>query len=219
MRYAYDDAGRLIEEVGITGGRYRMRYDGQGRCVEATGDNGYGRRSVQYDDYHLLTLVVDSLGNVTTYRLNETGQVTSTIRPDGGRHSVVFDERGRIRQRTGPLGEITRYEYDSRGDTTRVVYADDAAEEIRYDDFHQATEIHQPGDAVWRMRYEQGAVAAVTDPAGATTSYVLDQYHLPVEIRPPSGAPTRIERSADWSHGRPCSTISASSKIGATTRG
>jgi RHS repeat-associated protein len=202
--YEYDERHRLIAERGCSGSLATMKYDGQGRCIEMRGDDGYVRRSFDYQPAARQTVVTDSLGHATTYQYNETGQVEQVQQPNGAVSATTFDELGRVVSVRGPVApdgtEIASKKYDECGDLVEVEFAGGAKRALEYDSTHQVTAIHDVTGAVWRIRYERGAVVAIEDPLSAVTSYLRDAANGLREILTPWGNRIRVEHDSLWTY-------------------
>ena len=80
--YAYDERANE-REINMGGMRFSFRYDTQGRCVETTGQDDFGRIALKFDDSARMTQVTDSLYHVTTYLWNQAASVEKVISPSG----------------------------------------------------------------------------------------------------------------------------------------
>lgn len=198
MRYAYDEQDRLIQETSRTGGSFFMKYDPQGRCVETSGDGGRELKRLQYDQAGRMTRVTDSLGNSTTYLLNESGQVEKEMRTNGAIWTNEYDTFGRLVAKTGPHGETTRYTYDGHGNIETITEPGEAITKFEYDEYHQPTSVTQADGSRWQLEYERGTLTAITDPCGAKTVYVLDAENEIREFLTPTGNRITIEHDPAW---------------------
>nr|BDT35520.1 DUF6531 domain-containing protein [Myxococcus sp. MH1] len=202
MTYGYDAEDRLTEERNRAGGAYFMKYDAQGRCIEAAGEGGYNLRRFQYDAVARLTQVTDSLGHVTAYQYNARGQVEREILPNGGIRATEYDEHGRPVVEVGPAKDVTTYVYDDRGDVATKLWPDGTTTRFEYDEHHQAVSITESGGAVWRMRYERGALVHVLEPLGGERLYVRDANNDVVAIHTPGGNRILVSRDPSWTETR-----------------
>ncbi len=199
LRYAYDDRNRMTQEMGRAGGGYRMKYDARGRCRETGGEDGRLLRRLELDEAERRTLVTDSLDNVTTYELNEYGQVETETLPDGASRVTQFDEHGRVVSRTGLRGETTRYAYNERGDIAEVVLPSGASTKVEYNEQHQPTSITQADGGRWQLQYERGQLTAVINPLGAKTRYEYDRENLLSAIQTPADNKISVRRNKTYS--------------------
>jgi YD repeat-containing protein len=187
-QYAYDRDHRLIAERNALGSTFSFQYDSLGRCVLASGDNGYMRRRLRYYSAPQLTRVEDSLGNVSQYFFNESGQVTQEISPIGATTTFRYDEYGRQVEILYADAAVERFEYDERGDRTKVVHEDGTATTMRFNERHQLSEVTDPVGATSTYTYdERGNVLALTNALGAEFSCVRDERGMVTEVRTPGG--------------------------------
>jgi RHS repeat-associated protein len=201
IRYAYDAAGRMISEATRSGAVFRVRYDARGRCVETRGHDGFHAVRLQYAMDGRVTIVTNSLGGVTTFELNASGQVLRETRPDGAVLAIVYDDLGRIVEEVDPLGGSTRYTYDEASNTASVSYPSGISMEAEYDDDHQPVFV-RVGDASWRFTYDRGQLSAIVDARGVTRRYGYDPRGFLAAVREPNGNTIRIEADEAWAQVR-----------------
>lgn len=232
FHFAYDPAGRLTRWEDTNGHWYRYTYDERGRGVAGEGPDGVLAVGLAYHDG--VTVVTDSLGNATTYHLNDLGQVVAEVDPLGGTTRSDWDPYDRLLERVDALGRTTRYAYDEHGNRVTAVRADGTRISTTYNALSLPVEVTDADGGVWRQRYDEaGRLVAVTDPLAATTSYTYDDRGhlagvrdalggqtvvrtdaagLPVSVTDPLGHETRYVRDA---FGR---VTSITDPLGGTTR-
>jgi RHS repeat-associated protein len=187
-KYAYDDQHRLIAETNALGSTFRFRYDDRGRCVFTSGDARYMERRLQYLSVPHLTRVTNSRGYTTQYFLNPAGQVVQEISPLGNTTTNEFDEYGRIVKSTYPNGGVVRHEYDARGNRSALIDEVGATSRFEHSDLHLLTEYVDPTGAKWTCQYDAcGNLLARTNPLGQQLACVRDHRGLVVESRRPGG--------------------------------
>ncbi|MCP2092078.1 RHS repeat-associated core domain-containing protein [Actinosynnema pretiosum] len=192
LRFEYDDLGRVVRYEDRNGMWHRYAYDDADRCTAAEGAGGYSSCVLQHAPG--LTKVTDSLGNTTTYQVNERYQVVCETDPTGARTVSEWDAHHRLLSRTRPLGLRTAYRYDDRGDLVEAVLPDGARVRTEHDDTGRPVVITDPDGAVWRREYgPNGALTAVVDPMGARTTCTYDEGGDLVEVTDASGATTHYE--------------------------
>ncbi len=121
-------------------------------------------------------------------------------RAGGSPRVPEWDRYDRLLVRTDPLGRTTRYSDDSAGDLLAITRPDGRAAHAEYNDLGLPVTVTEPDGAVWRQEYvvwrqeydERGNLTALTDPAGATTSYGYDERGTWTR------SPTRWARSLVW---------------------
>lgn len=176
LRFDYDDAGRLICWRDRNDVAYHYTYDEAGRCVRTSGAGGYMNGTFAYDLDNRVTVFTNSLGDATTFYLNELGQVMREVDPLGSSTVSVWDRYGRLLACTDPLGRTTRYTYDGAGNLVAITRPDGSQVLAEYNEFRMPVTVTNSDGAVWRQAYdERGNLTAVTDPLGASTSYAYDE--------------------------------------------
>jgi RHS repeat-associated protein len=217
--YRYDQSGDLIEAADALGHAYRYEYvehllvketnknglsfyfqydgvDATAKCVRTWGDGGVYDHLITYDAQGRRTVVENSLGFVTTYLINEAGQVVAIIDANGGK--TQYDYEHSTYQKTkeiDPTGNETVSEYDLRGNLVRVVTPDGAELALEYDERDLLTRVVDPLGGQWRWRYDENSrliaranpllertrfhwegpqLVAVTDPQSQRTQLTYD---------------------------------------------
>ena len=193
-RFTYDADGRIIRWEDVNGRWYRYGFDAAGRCVRAEGADGFLDATLEYDEADRTTLVTDSLGGVTRYRIDERLRVVATTDPLGGTSTVDLDRDGRVVGRTDALGRTTTYELDEAGDVVRVTRPDGGTAVARYNERGQPVMMAGPDGAVWHNEYDpRGKLLRSIDPMGAATEYRYDQAGNIASVTDPLGSVTRYE--------------------------
>ncbi len=235
MRYAYSAAGDLTEardlegharlyeysahllvrETNRRGGAFHYGYDGHGagaRCVRTWGDGGRLHRMISYESG--TTLVTDSLGERTTYRLSAIGLVTSVVdplgatteyeydqqlrlvavrHPDQTRSVDIYDDAGHVVKHREHGGATWQMEYDHGG---RLVSGLDAAGgrwEFSHDLEGRLSKVRDPEQHVFRMEYAQGRLSKIIDPLGRVLEVSLGAADELLELRAPWQPDIRFE--------------------------
>ena len=186
--YRYDQEGRLVSETGELGAVYRFVYDRDGRCVYTSGDRRYMERRLRYDRVRHVTSVTNSLGEITTYVCNPTGQVLQEVSPTGAVTSREYDELGRTVAVKFPDGGEQRCTYDDRGNRSEVTNPPGDTTRFRYNDLHQPVEVVESDNATTRMEYDdRGCLLALVNALGVRWEYRRDDRHLVTSAHSPSG--------------------------------
>lgn len=210
-RYAYDEAGDLVQvddalghhwrfayvthlltqECDRNGYRFFFAYDGLGEdawCVRTWGQDGSLDHTLAYDKQNKVTCVTDSLGHTTIYRMNRVGQVVELVDPLGNTTRYEYDPN--TLQRTAivdPDGAITRYQYDARGNRIGYVAPDGCEARYTYGE-HGPVAAVDPGGFEWRWTYDTlGRVRGCELPTGERTHYEYIDG-LPNRVMLPGGA-------------------------------
>jgi RHS repeat-associated protein len=168
-KYRYD-SHLLIQETDRDGISFWFEYDGrdaEASCVRTWGDDGQGSdrlyfREITYDKKNLVTMVEDSFGHVTTYKMNVVNAVVEIVDPLGGRTRYEYDDHLWRTVKIDPLGHATRHEFDARGNQTKRVLPNDGTFTMKYDADDRVVEMVDPRGGQWAWVY--------VDPADPYTS-------------------------------------------------
>lgn len=227
MRYAYSSAGDLAEardlegharlyeytshllvrETNRRGGAFHYGYDGHGagaRCIRTWGDGGRLHRMISYESG--TTLVTDSLGERTSYRLSPVGMVKSvtdplgletafeyddqlrltTIRhPDSTRSVDLYDDAGNVVKHRDRGGAPWQMEYDHAGRIVSGVDATGGRWEFSHDLDGRLCRVEDPEHHIFRMEYAQGRLSKIVDPLGRVLEVSLGPSDELLELRAP----------------------------------
>ncbi len=123
-----DDNGNVIREDDALGNIILREYNGDNRLEKETivvglidGENGNDEtddlvRSWTYNSWGQVLTETDELGNTTSYRYNQYGQLTATIDPGGLQERNYYDaENGNLTRSRNKLGNETTYTYYANG--------------------------------------------------------------------------------------------------------
>ncbi|MFG2095496.1 putative T7SS-secreted protein [Streptomyces sp. NPDC048612] len=238
LRFGYDDHGRITSWTDTNNSSYIYLYDDQDRCTSQGGIEGHLRGHFSWGDPDPVTglrtnLHYNSLGQLTTYQVNDRHQIVATTDPTGATTRTVRDAKNRVLSTTDPLGRTTRIDYDDEGRPVSVVLPDGSASTSAYNNDGLPLSTTGPDGATWTHTYDAtGNRTSTTDPAGATTTYTHDERGhvaavtdalgnttrlycnkagLPISVTDPLGAVTHYRRDA---FGR---TTSVTDPLGETT--
>ncbi|MYT11589.1 RHS repeat-associated core domain-containing protein [Streptomyces sp. SceaMP-e96] len=238
LRFAYDDHGRITSWTDTNNSSYLYLYDDQDRCTSQGGIEGHLRGHFSWGDPDPVTglrtnLHHNSLGQVTTYQVNDHHQIIATTDPTGATTRTVRDAKHRVLSSTDPLGRTTHIDYDDEGRPVSVVLPDGSRSTTTYNDLGLPLTTTGPDGTTWTHTYdadgnrtsttdptgasttythdERGHIAGVTDALGNTTRFYCDKAGLPVSVTDPLGAVTHYRRDA---FGR---TTSVTDPLGETT--
>ncbi|HCL5273792.1 TPA: DUF4329 domain-containing protein [Salmonella enterica] len=211
MRYRYDDAGRVTEQLNPEGLSYHYQYEKN--CVTVTdslnrrevlhteGEGGlkrvvkkeYADGSVTYSEYDPMGRMqaqTDAAGRRTEYRLNVAdGSVSSVTGPDG-RETQFYYQQGQQTSVVYPDGLRSRREYDDNGrltgETSRsgetTRYSYDAPDSVLPSIVQDATGSNR--HMVW-SRY--GQLLTFTDCSGYETRYEYDRFGQQIAVHREEG--------------------------------
>lgn len=240
VRYAYDSEGDLVRvtdalgaswtfaykrhlmvrETNRNGLSFYFAYDGWGSdayCVRTWGDGGIYDHVIDYAK-GVQTVVTNSLGFKTAYKLNPIGQVVEVVDARGGSTKYEYDERSlKTTKVTDPVGGETKTEYDARGNATRVGLADGGELLVEYNALNKPERAVDALGGEWRWSYDtagrvlgtsnpaheraqfhwgEAGLIAFTDAAGQHTQLAYDAAGSLSSITAPDGA------TNSWAHDR-----------------
>ncbi|MEU5238653.1 DUF6531 domain-containing protein [Streptomyces lydicus] len=238
LRFTYDDAGRITSWTDTNNSSYHYVYDDADRCTSQGGIAGHLSGHFTWGEpdpetglrtnYHR-----NSLGQVTTYQVNEHHHIVATTDATGATTRTVRDAGHRILSTTDPLGRTTTIDYDDSGRPTTVTLPDGSTSTTTYNALGLPLTVTGPDGTTWTHTYDAaGNRTSSTDPTGATTRYTHDargnlasltdalgntthvycnKAGLPLSVTDPLGAVTHYRRDA---FGR---TTSLTDALGETT--
>ncbi len=120
---AVDDFGQLIV-VREYNGEYTQPLDWVGL---ANASNYYARTRYTYDVLGNLTIVTDTLNNVTTMTYDNLGRKIGMVDPDMGAWSYVYDANSNLTRQTDARGKRSCFYYDALNRLTGKHYRNDNA--------------------------------------------------------------------------------------------
>jgi RHS repeat-associated protein len=200
-RYTYDAAGDLASLTDPNGLTTRiLARDAHGRVLRSSDPNGV-----------LTTLTYDPRGRVTsrtvggattTYAYHRNGQLRRVRHPDATTLTLLYDPAGHLLGLVDALGNRIRYVRDGAGQllTEQVLDATGTPRRLRrwrYDAVGRPAQ--RLGAAGQSERYAytpHGALASLTDPNGATTTFAYDPLGRLQQAQDPAGGLTRYAYDA-----------------------
>lgn len=186
--YGYDGEHRMTSETNPLGSTFIFRYDERGRCIYASGSDGYMERRLQYAAAPRMTRVTDSLGNQSNYYVNSAGLVIQEVSPLGAAWTTEYDAYGRPIAVTDPVGAAVRYQYDGAGNREVVTHEDGGESRFRYNELHVLFEYVSPMGHQWRYEHDEKSYPlGLTNPLGHRLTSVRDPRELVVRSTTPGG--------------------------------
>lgn len=177
--FGYDDH-RMVRHTDRNGLSFYYAYEvseqGEYRVVHAWGDEGLYDYQFEYLDILNERRITDSLGHVSTIKLNESGLPISEIDPLGGMTIYEYDEVGRTIAVTDQDSHRTEYEYDGYGNLLKLTRPDGASIQTTFDEQHRAIAITDPNGGQWSQAWdESGLLAKQATPLGHESHYKYDK--------------------------------------------
>ncbi|MCJ8503060.1 fibronectin type III domain-containing protein [Desulfatitalea alkaliphila] len=190
-RYAYDAAGRLIQQIDAAGtaderiSDYTHDAAGNMTTVRISGAGQTALTTMAYDDYGNLVSRTDAENHTETFSDHDImGNALTRIDGRGNRWTFTYDAAGRPLTTTDPLGQTTTFVYNTAGQKIRQI---DAAGQVTTFDYDvrgnviETTRIVDPDDDTrnlrTRMQYDlNNRLVRHTDPEGKITVYEYDSH-------------------------------------------
>ncbi|MEX1080496.1 MAG: DUF6531 domain-containing protein, partial [Halofilum sp. (in: g-proteobacteria)] len=159
QQQAFDDLGRLVEQIGAQGQATHHQYDDNGNRTRTTTPSGNttqrafdaldrlirqtdalgGNTHFAYDAADRITAVTDPNGNTTRYTYDGFGHRTRVDSPDAGTTTYQYDRAGNVSTKTDARGQITSYAYDALNRRTSALYSDGNRVDYEWDSASNGT--------------------------------------------------------------------------------
>jgi RHS repeat-associated protein len=114
--FRYDRENRVTGRTDRNGYSFLFDYDDQGWCVRSGGEDRVQEVRLRYLRPERVTVVAKPDGGEWTYFYNEFRQVTQIIDPLGGVRKFDIDESGIVTGETDANGNLTKYVYSKEGE-------------------------------------------------------------------------------------------------------
>jgi RHS repeat-associated protein len=182
---------------------YRFEGDkGLSRLTEHHRADGSVMR-YQYDGFGRRYAAIDPLGRTTFFRLNGSGELMGTQRPDNSRTSQTL-EAGYVTESQDPSGAITGYQYDEYKRLTQVTLPDGSTERYHYPDpkelplvCGQPIRIEDARGGKKQLAYnDAGQLTRYTDCSGRSTEWEYDRWGDLIKVTDAQERSTRYKRDA-----------------------
>ena len=179
--FAYEEEHRMVRHTDRNGLSFYYAYEqseeGEWRVVHAWGDEGLYDYIFEYLDELNERRITDSLGHVSTVKLDGAGLPISEIDPLDGMTIFEYDEVGRTTAVTDPAGRRTEYGYDASGNLIKLTRPDGECIETAFNQANKAERITDPNGNTWLQSWdERGLLIEQTTPLGNTSTYTYDNH-------------------------------------------
>ncbi|MEK2490239.1 RHS repeat-associated core domain-containing protein [Kitasatospora purpeofusca] len=177
-RYAWNDGGKLLSEIGPTGAQTLRTYDGMGRVstlvtveryVQGPGGAQQFTTAYRYNPFgDLLTETSNGTGVIRNY--NAAGEMVNRTVTGRATTAYHYDVAGRVDRVTDELGRRTDVTYDLAGREIRRTVADDNGVTLSTtawtnDRAGLRTAVTDPNGNTWQTTYDAlGRAEKLTDP-------------------------------------------------------
>lgn len=172
----------------------KFKYATNGDLEEETNPLGQTIK-FEYDTYGNRKAKINAVGDKTTWKYNEDGQVIAEVRPRGneeGAEASKFetkterDSQGRATKVTDPLGHEVKYKYDANGNLEVETDANGNATTYAYDADDRRTETKAANGDMSKVAYDsEGKVKSKTNGNGNTTKYERNSLEQLTEVIDP----------------------------------
>lgn len=187
--YTYDDAGRVVSITDPKLGIERFAFDEAGGLIEHETPGG-AITTYTYDDAGRLATKRDPLGNVAgasptdesdhtwTYGYDAVGNITSLAHPDAGTQYTEYNDVNLPVEWTDARSKVTQAGYDENYNLTSRTNADaddDDDEIYTYDDLDRLeTTTNRNGNTTTLTYFETGQRESLTTETGSVRTWSLD---------------------------------------------
>lgn len=174
--YRWDDAGRVVEKVGLCcGTQSTLEYDTDDNVIKMIDANEH-ETNYTYDEAGNMLTLTDALNHAERYTYEPTfNQVASFTDKNGNRYSFSYDGKGFLTSVSGPLGYSQRNTYDAHGWLLNTTDANGNVTTNTYNaDGTVAKTMNAAGNTTTYGYDSYGNLISVTDARGNTTSYAYD---------------------------------------------
>lgn len=172
ITFQYDFGNRVYKYTDYNGNLFVATVNTKGQVTSISEErNGttIPLKKVEYKDGNV-ELTTDSVGNTTTVRKDEWGNIVSRIDGEGNEWKYVYNSDKKLLTETDPLGTVTKYEYDSYGNQTKEVKSSGTTDEVitayTYSDWNEITSIVVDSANISAQYDNAGNVVKLTNPLG-----------------------------------------------------
>ena len=165
----------MVQETDRDGLTYYFEFDGRdstASCVRTWGSDGRGEdrllfREITYDKKNRRTFVEDSLGNTTTYEMNEANAVVKIVDPLAGERVFEYDENLRCVAETNAVGGRSERGFDARGNENVRRLPAGGFSKMTYSTADELVSVVDPLGLRWDWTYDmRGRVVAFSNSSG-----------------------------------------------------
>lgn len=191
----YDDQGRVVAQTDAEGGEWAFAYHDDGRTVYTDPE---GNQWAEVYRRNLLAAQVNPLGQATTFRYDEAGDLVGATDANDHETTITRDDAGNVVALDGPEGSQNswRMSYDDAHNLLTVTNPLNFTASFTYDDTGALASTIDAEDNEVTFSYDEdrpGLPVAITDPLGNTTRYVFDEAGRAVRVVAADGATTSLD--------------------------
>ncbi len=190
------EAHHMVRHTDRNGLSFYYEYDASSverRVVRAWGDGGLYDYRFEYSEVLKERRITDSLGHVSTVKLNEQGLPINEIDALGGVTIYEYDEAGRTTAVTDQDGHRTEYTYDRCGNVLQTLRPDGSKVQMQFDALNKAVAIVDPRGSTWQQTWDHcGLLISQVTPAGHPSRYAYDAHGQLITFINPRDARTML---------------------------
>ncbi|WP_436713651.1 RHS repeat-associated core domain-containing protein [Brevibacillus formosus] len=193
-KYMFYDKHLMIKKTDRNGYSFHWHYDGPttgARCVHTYGDDGLLEGRIAYFDGW--NEVTNSQGHKTRYEYTPENYCTRIIDPLGGEVEYTYSEQGELVSETDAGGRVTQYVYDASGRIVSEIHPDGSVWTLTYQADGRLKQVTDPegGSRIWQYD-ELGRVKKILSAEESVSVFTYDQRHRICEVSNPIGAVTKL---------------------------
>jgi len=177
-QWAFDNLGRLYQEIGAASQTTTFAYDDIGNLLAVT-DPRNRPTQYEYDPLGRRSTVTDAIGGVTQYAYDARDNLLSVTDPRGLPTSYTYNAFGDVKALNSPDTGVTEYERDRAGNVALSTDARNKDADYSYDALGRVTQIEY-SDQTIAFTYDTGAngkgrLNGFSDGSGST-QYAYDTH-------------------------------------------
>lgn len=186
--YQYDNDGFLMNTTDAVGRTTDIERDVDKNPMVTTRPNGSVVRNTYDDNGNVLTSLEEFNGALTTYTYDQFSLVTRVVDALDRRTEMDRDARGNLVRTENAEGHVSTMQYNSRGQVTRMVDPNGLATEYEYDaNFLMVRKTETPPTGNVRVTTTQyndiGLPTSITTPDGITQTFEYDALNRPTRVQ------------------------------------
>ncbi|PWV49760.1 DUF6531 domain-containing protein [Chitinophaga sp. S165] len=219
ISYAYNEAGDLtgitdaleqttemtyrdhlmIKKTDRNGQSFYWEYDKQRRCIHTWGDGGLLEGHIAYYPKEGYNLVINSLGQTTTYYYTPDFAVYQIKDALGYSTFTEYTPEFEIYRSIDEEGNMTGYVYDEMGNCTAVVHPDGSQLTYSYDEEGKLlVAADAQGNSTSYVYYDNGLLHSRSDANGSLQLFTYNAQHLLSSIAEHQAGTTTFTYDEDY---------------------
>jgi len=187
-RFQYDNDGYLMNTTDAVGRATEIERDLDKNPTMTLRPNGSVVRNTYDDNGNVLTSLEEFNGALTTYTYDQFSLVTSMVDALNRRTTMGRDSRGNLTRSENAEGHVSTMDYNVRGQVTRMEDPNGLVTEYEYDqNFLMVRKVETPPVGNVRVTTTQynaiGLPESMTTPDGITQIYEYDGLNRPIRMQ------------------------------------